>query len=234
MKRIVIALCCMAAVMAMAAQESPLRIGVQAGIGMTMSTGSLHDNFGNCATFSGGLTADYKRLRLKADVDYGQPSFRNNNIFDVRDATGRDAQINSTACATQLGVGVQAGYAVIDRPGLRVTPCAGLYYSHYGWDVNNIEWDKDEHGEDVFKIKNKEGASLGNANWTASVDIDIKLHSAISQSLLGTGNMARTSSWLRITPWVAQTKHDACVPPVKGCLVGLTLRYSGMLQSLGM
>ena len=54
--------------------------GFQVGVGGMLPTGSLSDDFKGCALFTGGLNAEYNLLRFKADVAYGQPSFKNEPI----------------------------------------------------------------------------------------------------------------------------------------------------------
>ena len=68
-------------------------IGFQVGVGGLLPTGSLSDNFKGCALFSGGINAEYNRLRMKADVAYGQPSFKNVNPYAIYDEQGRHQQL---------------------------------------------------------------------------------------------------------------------------------------------
>ena len=78
-------------------------MGFQLGAGALLRTGSLNDNFKGCALFTGGINTEYNRLRIKADVAYGQPSFKNENPYAVLDDQGRNLQLNSTVNPTLLG-----------------------------------------------------------------------------------------------------------------------------------
>ena len=101
-------------------------IGFQAGVGGMLPTGSLSDNFKGFVLFTGGINAEYNRLRLKADVAYGQPSFKNENPYAVYDEQGRIMQRNATVNPTLLGVGLQLGYTVWRQGKFSVTPNVGV------------------------------------------------------------------------------------------------------------
>lgn len=213
-----------------AAQGSDWSYGIQAGLTAHATTGSLSDNFKGCVGFTAGFTADYQRLRLKADVTYGQPSFKNPNMYGVLDSQGRDAQINAKSNASHVGLSLQLGYTVARVGRLSITPCAGLYYSRYSWGVNDIEWVKNEDNQDVFHIIDRHDTSLGRASWMASLDVDVRLHDSYTDL---TGSQKRLRSSLRVTPWVTRLRHKAVVPQVSGMQVGVNLSYSGLLSSLG-
>lgn len=214
------------------AQSGDVLLGFYAGMGSAFSTASLHDNFDGCITFNAGLTGGYQRWRLKADVAFGQPSFNRQNMFAVYDSEGHDAQLNAAASASFIGVSAQAGYTVLQRNRLAITPSAGIFWSRYGWDVNDIEWSKNPDGLDVFQVNNKFSTSLSHVGWAASIDFDIKLHERYTSMPFSDEQQARYTSYLRITPWVAQASYNKCTPHVKGCFVGINLTYAGLLQSL--
>ena len=44
-------------------------IGFEVGAGALAPTGSLNDNLKACALFTGGINAEYGRVRLKPDMD---------------------------------------------------------------------------------------------------------------------------------------------------------------------
>lgn len=214
--------------------ESPLSLGMQAGVGYMTTVGKLHDNFGGGVEFTGGLTADYNKLRLKADVSFCQPGFNNVNMFDIKDSEGRDAQINSNTNPTQLSLGVQAGYKVWGNRRLSVTPAVGMYYTHYAWELDDIEWSKDDNGKDIFKITDRHDVASGNVSWMASVDVDIKLHERVTtEPFFLNQRYSRLSTYVRVTPWVAGGKLKKTVPSVSGMYAGVTVRLTGFMQSLG-
>lgn len=214
--------------------ESDLSLGIQGGVGYMTTTGTISDTFGGGACFTGGLTADYKRLRLKADFAYCQPNLKNHNIFNIKDREGRDAQINSDANATQTMLGVQLGYKVFQNKRFSVTPAAGLFFTHYGWSLQDIEWDKDDKGEEFFKVKDLKPYKFNNASWMASIDIDIKLgEKKTLEPFFLNNRYSRLSTYLRITPWVAGARFNKIDPAIKGLYTGVTVRATGFMQSLG-
>lgn len=220
---------CVAMAMGMAAQTSPWSYGIQAGVTAHTTTGSLSNNFKGCVGFTAGLTADYNRLRLKADVTYGQPSFKNRNMYAVFDDKGRDAQLNAVANASHLGASLQVGYTVARLGRVSITPAAGLYYSRYSWRLNDIEWDTDEQDREYFKVTDTHHTSQGRLSWIASVDVDIRLHDAYTDVL---GTQQRLRSSLRITPWVTSIRHKSVVPAVSGMQLGVNVTYSGLLSNI--
>lgn len=211
------------------AQTSRWSYGLQLGVAAHTTTSSLHDNFKGYVGFTAGLTADCDRLRLKADVAYGQPSFNNRNMYAVYDDKGRDAQYNAVANATHIGASAQVGYTVARAGRLSITPCAGLYYSHYGWKLNDIEWSKTEQGDETFEVTETHNTTQGRLSWIASVDLDIRMHDAYTDMM---GPQQRLRSSLRITPWVTHISHKSVVPSVKGMQLGISVAYSGLLSSL--
>ena len=211
------------------AQTSRWSYGLQAGVAGHMTTGTLSDNFKGAIGFTGGLTADCDRLRLKADVTYCQPSFKNRNMYAVLDDQGRDAQLNAVANASHIGTSLQVGYTVARLGAVSLTPCAGLYYSHYSWKLNDIKWSKNEQGNDVFQVTDNHKTTQGRLSWIASVDVDIRLHDAYTDLM---GPQQRLRSSLRITPWVTHISHKSVVPSVKGMQLGISVAYSGLLSAI--
>ncbi len=229
MKKTIAIVACIAMAMGMTAQMSRWSYGLQAGVAAHATTGTLNDNFKGAVGFTGGLTADRDRLRLKADVTYCQPSFKNPNMYGILDEQGRDAQINAAANASHIGTSLQVGYTVARMGAVSLTPCAGIYYSHYSWKLNDIEWKKDENQLDYYSITDNYNTTQGRLSWIASIDVDIRLHDAYTDLM---GPQQRLRSSLRITPWVTHISHNAVVPSVKGMQLGISVAYSGLLSSL--
>ena len=206
--------------------------GFQLGFGGVLPTGSLSDDLKGCALFTGGLNAEYNRLRLKADVAYGQPSFKNENPYAIFDSQGRNLQLNATANPTLLGVGLQVGYTVWSQGRLSVTPNVGMNWNRLSWDLNDIKWEKDEEnpqGEEMPSIENVTGTHENSLGWIASVDIDFKLNGKITDSPIGDGQ-AHYSSSVRLSPFVTYAKYSNLVPSVKGVCIGATVSYAGLLR----
>ncbi len=208
--------------------------GVYAGVGYESPTGKLRGNFGGSFMFHVGLTGGYKRLRLKADVAFGQPSYRNNNIFNIApDAEGRPLQGNNSSHPTHIMASVQLGYTIVNYGRLSITPNVGVFYNYYGWDIANYSWDKDDEGRDVRSITNVEKRNLNKFSFIASIDFDINLNSGVTNtSLTGATHRERWTSSLRITPWLAHSKFNKCDPTVSGMHVGINVSYLGLARLL--
>ena len=219
---------------ALRAQESAAGLsswgfGFHVGVGGMVPTGSLADDLKGCALFIGGLEADYNRLRLKLDVAYAQPSFKNENPYAVYDEQGRNKMLNATANPTLLGCAVQLGYTVWQQGRVSVTPMVGFSAGRLSWDINHIKYEKDNEGVERPLIEDVTGTHENSIGWMASVDVDIKLHGKIVDFPAGDGQAHYTSS-LRISPFITHAKFSNLNPSVKGCCVGLTVSYAGLLR----
>lgn len=222
---------------ALRAQESELPsqgwgFGFQVGVGGMLPTGSLSDDLKGCAIFTGGLNVEYNQVRLKADVVYGQPSFKNENPYAVYDNQGRNLQLNATANPTLLGVGLQLGYTIWRQGKVSVTPNVGVNWNRLSWDINHIKYEKDTEGTERPMIDNVTGDHVNNFSWMASVDIDIKLHGKVVDYPSSEDRQGHYVSSLRISPFVTHAKFNSFNPQVKGCCVGLTVSYAGLLRSI--
>ena len=222
---------------ALRAQETeslykPLGVGFQVGVGGLLPTGSLADEFKGCVLFTAGINFDYNRLRFKIDLSYGQPSFKNNNPYAVIDEQGRNAQLNATANPSLFGATFQLGYTVWRQGRLSITPAVGFTANRLSWDLNHIKYEKDDEGIERPKIDDVTGTHQNNLSWVASVDFDIKLHGKLVDYPAGDGNQAHYTSSVRISPFVTHAKFSDFNPSVKGCCVGVTLSYAGLLRAL--
>lgn len=202
--------------------------GFQVGVGGILPTGSLGDDLKGCALFTAGLNAEYHRWRFKADVAYGQPSFKNENPYAVIDSQGRNLQLNATANPTLVGGGLQLGYTVWSQGRLKITPAVGVAFSRLSWDINHIKYEKDEEDMERPVIDNVTGIHKNNFSWVASVDIDIMLHARV----VDFDRPSRYVSSVRISPFVTHAKFSDFNPSVKGCCLGLTVSYAGLLRSI--
>ena len=207
--------------------------GFQVGVGGALPTGSHVDEFKSFALFTGGLNAEYNRLRFKADIAYGQPSFKNNNPYDVFDSEGRDLQLNGTASTTMLGAGLQLGYTVWQQGKISVTPAVGVNFNRLSWDINHIKYERDDEGQERPMIENVTSTHENSFGWMVSLDIDFKLHGKLVDAPFGGDDQqAHYISSVRLSPFVAQAKYSNLVPSVKGCCVGITLSYAGLLRTI--
>lgn len=212
--------------------------GIYAGLGGVFPTSSISDDFSGCATFIIGLTGGYRRLKLKADISFGQPNFNNDNIFNVpSDIPGKPGQGNTNSYATYLGIGTSLGYTVLDTKRFSITPSVGGYWSSYGWNVANYNYvtEIDEEGNPqlVQKVVNTEKRSINDFGWMASIDFDIKFHKHVGDTpFFLTGQREEFTSSIRISPFVAKAKFDTTAPAVDGYIVGVTLTYTGIARAL--
>ena len=201
--------------------------GIQLGAGAMLPTGSLADDLKGCALFTGGLTMEYNRARLKIDLTYSQPSFKNDNPYSVYDDQGRNLQLNGTASSTSLGVSFQLGYTVWQSGKLRVTPCVGVNINRLNWDINHIKWEADEQGNDKPLIDDVTDVHENSTGLTASVDFDIRLSGKFVN--IGNGDSHYTSS-VRVTPFITHADYSNLSPSVKGNWIGLAVSYSGLFR----
>ena len=210
----------------------PVGVGFQVGVGGLLPTGSLSDDFKGCALFTGGINVDYNRLRIKADVAYGQPSFKKENPYAVIDSQGRNMQLNATANPSLLGVGLQLGYTMWRQGKLSITPNVGVNWNRLSWDINHIKYEKDDAGQERPLIDDVIGIHESNFSWIASVDFDINLHGKLVDYPFGGDRQAHYSSSVRISPFVTHAKFNHFNPSVKGCCIGITFSYAGLLHTL--
>ena len=222
---------------AMRAQEvesfyQPLGVGFQVGVGGMVPTGSLSDDFKGCALFTGGINLDYNQLRLKADFSYAQPSFKNENPYAVLDEQGRNLQLNATANPTLFGFTMQLGYTVWKQGKLSITPAVGFTASRLSWDLNHIKYEKGDDGIERPEIDNVTSTHENCFGWTASVDFDIKLHGKLVDYPFGDDRQGHYTSSVRISPFVTHAKFNDFSPQAKGCCVGVSVSYAGLLRGI--
>ena len=202
--------------------------GFHIGVGGMVPTGSLGDDLKGCAVFTGGFDLEYQRARLKIDVNYSQPSFKNENPYAVYDEKGRNLQMNGSANTTNLGAGLQLGYTVWRQGKVSITPCVGVNFNRLRWDMNTIKWEKDDEGEERPKIDNVTDVHENSTGWTASVDIDIML----GGKFVDLGGKSHYTSSVRITPFITHAGYSHLSPAVKGNWIGVTVSYAGLSRLL--
>lgn len=216
--------------------ESAFGYGLYLGGGISSPTASLSDNFGNCFIFQVGAVGTYDILQLKTDVQFGQPGYRNENIFNAPafDEQGHPAQVNGNSSASFFAWSVQIGAKVWQRGRFSITPNVGLYYTKYSWNLDNLKWNKNDEGEYEPERVNTESAKLSNLGVIGSIDFDYTFGTNKIKNPF-TGNGAnRFKQSIRICPFVAYSKYNKCDPKVSGAFVGVTINYMGLLHSLEM
>ena len=203
-------------------------VGFHLGAGGMVPTGSLGDDLKGCAVFAGGVDLEYRHARLKINVSYSQPSFKNENPYAVYDSQGRNLQLNGTANTTSLDAGLQLGYTVWRQGKVSVTPCVGVNFNRLKWDMNTIMWEKDEDGEERPKIDNVSDVHENSTGWTASVDIDIML----GGKFVDVGGKSHYTSSVRLTPFITHAGYSHLSPAAKGNWIGMTVSYAGLSRLL--
>lgn len=208
--------------------------GLYLGVGGIFPVNEIKDYFGGCFTFTAGLTAGYKRLKLKADVSYGQVDFKKPNVFGAVDAQGRALQGPMNEYATYLGIGTTLGYSVVNTKRFAITPHVGVYWNGYSWNMANLEyvWD-DNANKELAKVKSTENANMKDVSWIAGIDFDVKIHKYVTSTpFFLTGQREQFTSSIRITPYVAYAKYK--VVGASGYHIGFTVSYAGIARSLRM
>ena len=202
--------------------------GFHIGVGGMVPTGSLGDDLKGCAVFTGSFDLEYRRARLKINVNYSQPSFKNENPYAVYDIEGRNLQQNGTANTTSLDAGIQLGYTVWRQGKVSVTPCVGVNFNRLKWDMNTIKWEKDEDGVERPQIDNVNDVREKSTGWTASVDVDIML----GGKFVDVGGKSHYTSSVRITPFITHAGYSNLSPAAKGNWIGMTVSYAGLFGLL--
>lgn len=208
--------------------------GIYLGVGGVFNTSELKDYFDNCVSFTAGLTGGYKRLKLKADISYGQADFEKPNVFGKVDGMNRPLQGPMNEYATYLSVGTTLGFSVVNTKRIAVTPYVGVHWSGYSWNMANLKWEEDpDTKEYVSKVTGTEDCKLKDVNWIAGIDFDFKIHKYVSSTpFFLTGQREQFTSSIRFTPFVSYAKYNEI--GAKGYHIGFTISYAGIARSLKM
>lgn len=212
--------------------------GIYLGVGHIFNTSELKTNFGNCFTFTAGLTGGYKRLKLKADIGYGQADIKKPNIFNkitvTPDGETRPLQGPMSNNANFLSVGASVGFSVVSNKHMSITPFAGVHWSGYSWNMANLEWmENPDTKKYEHKVVNTEDCKLKDVSWIAGIDIDFKIYKHVSsRPFFSSGQREQFTSSIRITPYVCHAKYNDI--GANGYHVGVTISYSGIARSLKM
>lgn len=213
--------------------------GIILGVGGVFTTSDIKKYFGNCFTFTAGLTGGYRRMKLKADITYGQPDFKTSNVFGATtvtpDGVVRPTQGSMNECPTYLSVGTTIGFSVVSTKRFAITPFVGAHWSGYSWNMANLTWDNDnEDNEYRSKVTSTESAKVKDVSWMAGIDFDIKIHKYVSSTpFFLTGQREQLTSSIRITPYIAHAKFND-LGGAKGYHMGVTISYAGIARALTM
>lgn len=206
---------------------NPWQVAASLGLGYLSHMGDLANNFGDPIIFSAALEGRWKRINLAVQADFGQPSFARDNLFNLIDEHNNPTEVNSPAAASLSHIAGLVGYTVYETPKMRVTPLVGVIHSRYSWSTDLLEWTKDEAGQWKSKITDNRSRVLSHTGWTATCNVDIRLRSPKPSNILRQGEML--TSWIRISPFIAQVNQATTVPAAKGYVAGIRLSYTGAL-----
>lgn len=213
--------------------------GIILGVGGVFTTSDIKKYFDNCFTFTAGLTGGYRRVKVKADISYGQPNFNTPNVFGVTtitpDGVVRPAQGPMNECPTYLSVGTTLGFSVVSNKRLAITPFVGAHWSGYSWNMANLSWNNDnDDNEYRSKVTSTQSAKVKDVSWIAGIDFDIKIHKYVTSTpFFLTGQREQYTSSIRITPYMAHTKFND-LGGAKGYHMGVTVSYAGIARALTM
>ncbi|MEG0010831.1 MAG: hypothetical protein RR706_01535 [Muribaculaceae bacterium] len=198
--------------------------GLYFGTGALFPTSGIDNAFGNSWSFTAGLGLGYNRIKLNADISYGQPRIINQNVLGIEN------QMAIGTYSSYLAVAVTLGYSVFETKHFSITPRVGGYYSSYGWNVGNYEPDAANN----LKLKNTESPEISDFNWYAAIDFDYHFHTVVGKSpFFLTGHREQYTSTLRFTPFIGRAIYDKPMPRLRGCQIGFTVSYAGIARSLG-
>ena len=216
---------------------SDISYGLFIGLGGLFPTSTIKDNFNGFFTFTAGLTGGYKRLSLRAAIEYGQPKMCERNVFGVRDAAGRNLEESVNDYASTIGVQVNLGYSLIDTKRFALTPHFGIYWSSYSWNTTPLEWIESEEEPGLW-LPQPNGAvvkqNIKDFNWMAGVDFDIKVHHYVSNLPFLFGKREQLTSIVRITPYVAHAVYSKSSPDLQGYQIGFKVSYVGLARALSL
>ena len=209
--------------------------GLFIGLGGLFPTSTIKDNFNGAFTFTAGLTGGYKRLSLRAAIEYGQPKMRERNVRGKYDDAGRNTEETVNDYASTIGVQLNLGYSLIDTKRFALTPHAGIYWSSYGWNTTPIKWVENEEKPGTWipvPTGIVEKRNYKDFNWMAGLDLDIKVHHYVSNLPFLFGKREQLTSIVRITPYVAHAVYSKASPDLQGYQIGFKVSYVGLARAL--
>lgn len=203
--------------------------GLYVGTGFNGTTSSIHDAFSNAWTFSAGLQVGYRRIKVKADITYGQPKISSMNIMGVEN------QETSDTYASYLSISPMAGFTVFKTDRFSITPFVGCSWTSYGWNVANYKFEKNEQtGEMERKIDNYGSPSLKNFNWRAQVDFEYRFKKLFTTTAeLLTGHREQIVSAVRFSPYIIRGIYSKANPGLRGYQLGFTVSIAVEANSIG-
>lgn len=196
------------------------------GTGPLVPTGGINEVFKYSWLFNIGLTFGYDRLKLKADISYGQPRF----VDSRGNFMGQKNRWATDMYASQLAGTVSLGFEVLHSKHFSITPHVGGGWSVYSWNYADFEFKDDEWN--IVSDFNK--ASLRDFNYMVGIDFDWHFHTVVSdRPFFLSGRREQYTSSLRLTPYFMRASYDGLVPERNGFQVGLMLNYVGLARALG-
>ena len=200
------------------------------GTGPLIPTGDIDEVFKSSWLFNIGLTFGYDRLKLKADISYGQPRFVNSRGTFM----GVENRWATDLFASQLVGTVSLGFEVLHTKHFSITPHVGGGWNVYSWNYADFE-KKIEDGEEVWRIVSDfKKASQRDFNYMVGIDFDWHFHTVVSdRPFFLSGRREQYTSSLRLTPYFMRASYPGLVPERSGYQVGIMLNYVGLARALG-
>ena len=200
------------------------------GTGPLIPTGDIDEVFKSSWLFNIGLTFGYDRLKLKADISYGQPRFVNSR----GNFMGKENRWATDLYTSQLVGTVSLGFEVLHTKHFSITPHVGGGWSVYSWNYADFE-KKIEDGEEVWRIVSDfNKASQRDFNYMVGIDFDWHFHTVVSdRPFFLSGRREQYTSSLRLTPYFMRAGYSGLVPERSGYQVGIMLNYVGLARALG-
>lgn len=211
------------------ARPSNFTYGLYLGAGLNVTTGSIHNSFGNTCAFSAGALLGYHRFKLKVDITYAQPKITNMNIMNVAEQETTDTY------ASYLAISPTLGFTVYDSDKFSITPFVGCSWTRYGWNVANYTYKENKDTGETERVIDYYGSpSLSNFNWRASVDFEYRFKKIYSQ---GTGTLKgereRIVYSVRLSPYITRGVYKNASPGLNGYQVGFTASIAFVANTLG-
>lgn len=196
------------------------------GTGPLVPTGDIDEVFKYSWLFNIGLTFGYERLKLKADISYGQPRF----VDSRGDFMGKENRWATDMYASQLAGTVSLGFEALRTKHFSITPHVGGGWSVYSWNYADFEYKDNEWN----LVSDFQKTSQRDFSYMVGIDFDWHFHTVVSdRPFFLSGRREQYTSSLRLTPYFMRASYSGLVPERSGYQVGIMLNYVGLARALG-
>lgn len=191
--------------------------GLNLGFGTVIPTGKLSDYFTPAWQFKLGFDLAYQRAHLLVDLSAGTCK----NKSDIRlGSKGIDYTWGRHKHTNFSQIAVSIGYDAFNNDRFKLTPFAGACWSEYSKQMEIA-------GNDRFILSRNRCSVIG------GIEFDYKFMSVVSLvPSFWFGHREMYTSALRTRFFVSYGKYDF-KDPVSGCLIGISVSYSGFGRMIG-